>query len=149
MLIALKCAENAALRGEVPVGACVVDGKGELIAEAGNRTIADSDPTSHAEILAIRAAAQKTGNYRLTECAVYTTIEPCVMCAGALVSARIKRLVFGASDERYGAVRTHFELCDSQVLNHRIGIEGGVLADECASLMKEFFREKRTRSLPE
>ena len=143
MRIALKTAEEAARGGEVPVGACVVDVGGELVASAGNRTISDNDPTAHAEILAIRAAAKKIGNYRLTECSVYTTIEPCVMCAGALVNARVSRLIFGAADERYGAVRTQFDLCDNAVLNHRIDVVSGVLEVECRSLMKNFFKAKR------
>ena len=143
MQSALESAVRAGRRGEVPVGACVVNADNVIIAAAGNRTISDNDPTAHAEILAIRRAAQKTGNYRLTGCAVYTTIEPCVMCAGALVNARVSRLIFGASDERYGAVRTQFDLCDNEVLNHRIDVVAGVLEEECRSLMKNFFKAKR------
>lgn len=140
---AIEAAREAEALNEVPIGACLVDESGELLAVAGNRTRADSDPTAHAEILILRAAAKKIGNYRLTDATVYTTIEPCAMCAGALVNARIKRLVFGAADERFGAVETHFRICDSSSLNHRMEIISGVLADECRSLMQDFFRRKR------
>ncbi len=143
MQIALAEAEKARDLEEVPIGACIVSAEGELLAVASNRTITNSDPTAHAEILALRAAAEKLGNYRLTGTTVYTTIEPCAMCAGALVNARVSRLVFGAHDERFGAVETKFRLCDSQELNHRMKIESGVLADECRLLMQEFFRERR------
>ncbi|MEJ7848878.1 MAG: tRNA adenosine(34) deaminase TadA [Pyrinomonadaceae bacterium] len=143
MKAAIDAAEIAGEIGEVPIGACLIDENGELLAAASNRTIIDSDPTAHAEILAIREAAAKIGNYRLTGSTLYTTIEPCVMCAGALVNARIKRIVYGAADERYGAVETIFRLCDSEKLNHRIEITSGVLADECRSLMQDFFRKRR------
>jgi tRNA(adenine34) deaminase len=144
---AIEAAELAGRNEEVPVGACIIDFEGKLLAVAGNLTISTSDPTAHAEILVLRAAAQKIGNYRLTDTKVYTTIEPCAMCAGALVNARIKRLVYGARDERFGAVETHFGICDSSSLNHRIEIESGVLADECRALMQEFFRAKRIKNL--
>jgi tRNA(adenine34) deaminase len=140
---ALQAARAAAELGEVPIGACLIDADGRLVASASNRTITDNDPTAHAEILVLREAARIIGNYRLTGMTVYTTIEPCVMCAGALVNARIKRLVFGAHDERFGAVETLFRLCDSEKLNHRIEITSGVLAEECRALMQEFFRERR------
>ena len=140
---ALKSASEAAALGEVPIGACLVDEAGVMIASASNRTITDNDPTAHAEILVLRQAASAIGNYRLNGTTLYTTIEPCVMCAGALVNARVKRLVFGAHDERFGAVETVFRLCDSESLNHRIEITSGVLADECRSLMQTFFRERR------
>ncbi len=143
MRIALDAARSAAERGEVPIGACLVDVDGQLIASASNRTITDNDPTAHAEVLVVRQAASALGNYRLAGTTIYTTIEPCVMCAGALVNARAKRLVFGAHDERFGAVETLFRLCDSDALNHRIEIVSGVLADECRALMQEFFRERR------
>ena len=123
-------AKRAAELGEVPVGAVVVDANGEMLALASNETILRSDPTAHAEVLALRAAASELGNYRLTGVTIYTTIEPCVMCAGALVNARIARLVYGAHDERFGAVNTHFHVCSSPVLNHQIEITSGVLADE-------------------
>jgi tRNA(adenine34) deaminase len=114
-----------------------------MLAAAFNRTIADGDPTAHAEILAIRQAAQKIGNYRLLGTTLYSTIEPCAMCAGAMVNARIRRLVYGAADERFGAVRTHFGLCDSPLLNHRIEITSDILADESRRLMQDFFRARR------
>jgi len=144
MRMALAEAVSARDLGEVPIGAVVIDANGDLLAAASNRTIIDSDPTAHAEILALRIAAHKIGNYRLTGCTLYTTIEPCVMCAGALVNARIDRIVFGAHDERFGAVETKFRLCDSDDLNHRMEIVSGVLADECRELMQNFFRERRT-----
>ena len=143
MQIAISEAESARDRGEVPIGAVIVGPDGEILVVASNRTITDSDPTAHAEILALRVAAKKIGNYRLTGCTLYTTIEPCVMCAGAIVNARIARLVFGAHDERFGAVETKFELCDSEVLNHRMEIVAGILAEQCRDLMQNFFRERR------
>ena len=136
-------ARRAAGIGEVPVGAAIVDPQGELLALASNETILRSDPTAHAEILALRAAALHVGNYRLTGATIYTTIEPCVMCAGALLNARIARLVFGAHDERFGAVETHFQLCSSPKLNHQIDITSGVLAGECRLMMQDFFRARR------
>jgi tRNA(adenine34) deaminase len=139
---AIEAAVEARGRGEVPVGACVVIGD-QVIATAGNRTITDCDPTAHAEIVALRAAAQIIGNYRLTDAVVYSTIEPCAMCAGALVQARVKRLVYGASDPRFGAVESQFRICDSSSLNHRMEITSGLLEEECRTLMQEFFREKR------
>ncbi|CAN5764083.1 tRNA adenosine(34) deaminase TadA [soil metagenome] len=142
---AIEAAEVAGRNNEVPIGACLIDKDGKLLAIAGNRTITDDDPTAHAEILVLREAAKKIGNYRLTDTTVYSTIEPCAMCAGALVNARVKRLVYGARDERFGAVETHFGICDSSSLNHRIEIESGVLADECRALMQEFFRAKRIK----
>jgi tRNA(adenine34) deaminase len=143
MDVALTAAHRAIEIGEVPIGACIVDETGQLRGSASNRTIVDSDPTAHAEILVMRGFAGSIGNYRLTGATVYTTVEPCVMCAGALVNARIKRLVFGAYDERFGAVETLFRLCDSEKLNHRIEITSGVLAEECRALMQEFFRARR------
>lgn len=143
MRVALTAAYRAGQRGEVPIGACIVDEAGQLRTAASNRTIEENDPTAHAEIVAIRRMAHFIENYRLTGVTVYSTIEPCVMCAGALVNARIKRLVFGAHDERFGAVETLFRLCDHESLNHRIEITSGVLADDCRRLMQEFFRAKR------
>ena len=139
---ALAAAHEARERGEVPVGTCVVAGE-ELLAVAGNRTRTDLDPTAHAEVVALRAAAAKSGNYRLTEAVVYSTIEPCVMCAGALIQARVRRLVYGASDERAGAVESHFRVCETDFLNHRIEVTAGVLEAECRELMQEFFRARR------
>jgi tRNA(adenine34) deaminase len=140
---AIGAAREAATRGEVPVGACVVGGDGELLALAGNRTRTDCDPTAHAEVLALREAARKVGNYRLTGAVVYSTVEPCAMCAGALVQARVKRLVYGARDEKAGAVESVFRVCDASSLNHRMGLTSGVLERECRALMQEFFRSRR------
>jgi tRNA(adenine34) deaminase len=142
---ALVAAHEARQRGEVPVGACVVAGDA-VLAVAGNRTRTDQDPTAHAEIVALRAAAAKVGNYRLTDAVVYSTIEPCVMCAGALIQARVSRLVYGARDERAGAVESHFQVCDSDFLNHRIEVTAGVLEEECREIMQEFFRTRRGKS---
>lgn len=146
MQLALLEAEKAREIHEVPVGAVIVGPDGEILAAASNRTIIDSDPTAHAEVLALRIGAKKIDNYRLTGCTLYTTIEPCVMCAGALVNARFSRLVFGAHDERFGGVETKFRLCDSEDLNHRMEIVSGVLADESRSLMQAFFRERRKQT---
>ena len=140
---ALREAREAAGRGDVPVGACVVGAGGELLASAGNRTRADCDPTAHAEVLALREAARRAGNYRLTGAVVYSTVEPCAMCAGALVQARVARLVYGARDERAGAVESVFRVCDASSLNHRMELSAGVLSDDCRALMQEFFRERR------
>jgi tRNA(adenine34) deaminase len=139
---ALAEAVLAAGRGEVPIGACIVS-DGEMVASGSNRTIGDNDPTAHAEMIALRLAAAKLNNYRLTGVTVYTTIEPCAMCAGALVNARVARLVYGAADERFGAVVTHFGIGTSDTLNHRIEVTGGVLAAECRNLMQDFFRARR------
>lgn len=146
MRIAIAEADMARDLDEVPIGACIVDAEGNILAAASNRTITNSDPTAHAEILALRAAADKIGNYRLTGTTMYSTIEPCVMCAGALVNARVARLVFGAHDERFGGVETKFRLCDSPELNHRIEIVSGTLANGCRELMQDFFKMKRAGS---
>jgi tRNA(adenine34) deaminase len=139
---ALRAAYEAGARDEVPIGTCVVVA-GELLAVAGNRTRTDCDPTAHAEIVALREAARKSGNYRLTDAVVYSTIEPCAMCAGALIQARVKGLVYGATDEKAGAVESHFHICDAEQLNHRVEIIKGVLEAECRALMQEFFRGRR------
>lgn len=149
MRVALEEARLAGERGEVPIGACVVSADGELIGRAGNATIGESDPTAHAEVYALRMAGRDTKNYRLTGATLYATIEPCVMCAGALVNARIARLVFGARDERFGAVVTRFRLCDNEALNHRMSIESGVLESECGEIVSSFFRIKRERARSE
>jgi len=143
---AIYIAREALNKGEVPVGAIVVSAEGSILAAESNRPITDHDPTAHAEILALRTAGQRTGNYRLTGATLYATIEPCVMCAGALVNARVKRLVYGASDERFGAVDTHFNICTSPDLNHRIEITRGVLAENCRKLIQDFFKAKRKGS---
>ena len=139
---ALAAAHDAGRRGEVPIGACIVTHE-TVVAVAGNRTRTDQDPTAHAEIVALREAAAKLGNYRLTDSVVYSTIEPCVMCAGALIQARVGRLVYGARDERAGAVESHFRVCDTDFLNHRIEVTAGVLEDECREIMQDFFRARR------
>jgi len=146
---ALAAAEAAREAGEVPVGACVVASDGRLLAVAGNLTRTDCDPTAHAEIIALREAARAMGNYRLTGATIYSTIEPCAMCAGALVQARIKRLVYGAPDERAGAVESQFQLCDAEVLNHRMEISSRILEAECRALMQQFFRERRKTRIGE
>ncbi|HEY2961035.1 MAG TPA: tRNA adenosine(34) deaminase TadA [Pyrinomonadaceae bacterium] len=140
---ALAAAQEAQAGGEVPVGTCIVSGD-QLVAISGNRTRTDCDPTAHAEIVALREAARKLGNYRLAGVDVYSTIEPCAMCAGALVQARVRRLIYGAADERAGAVKTRFRICDTDFLNHRIEVREGVLEEECRALMQEFFRGRRT-----
>lgn len=140
---AIEKAREATKSGEVPVGAVIVSIDGDILAAASNLTITNTDPTAHAEILALRIAAAHIGNYRLTGTTVFSTIEPCAMCAGALVNARVKRLVYGAADERFGAVESKFKICDSPDLNHRIEITAGVLADECRRLMQEFFQARR------
>ena len=142
---AFRAATEARLRAEVPVGACIVSA-GEMLAVAGNRTRTDSDPTAHAEIVALREAARKLGNYRLNDAVVYSTIEPCAMCAGALIQARVRRLVYGARDERAGAIDSHFGICATDFLNHRIEITAGVLEAECRTMMQEFFQARRIMS---
>lgn len=139
---ALAAAIEAERLGEVPVGACIV-ANDEILAVAGNRTRTDQDPTAHAEIVALRAASAKLSNYRMSGAIVYSTIEPCVMCAGALIQARVSRLVYGARDERAGAVESRFRVCDTDFLNHRIEITAGVLEEECREIMQEFFRRRR------
>jgi len=142
---ALAAAHEARGRGEVPVGTCIVKGD-ELLAVAGNRTRTDQDPTAHAEVVALREAARRVSNYRMTDAVVYSTIEPCVMCAGALIQARVRRLVYGARDERAGAVESRFKVCDTDFLNHRIELTAGVLEEECRQVMQDFFRERRLAS---
>jgi len=139
---AVEAAREARGRDEVPVGTCIVSGE-TLLAVAGNRTRTDCDPTAHAEVIALREAARLAGNYRLIDAVVYATVEPCSMCAGALVQARVRRLVYGAKDERAGAVESRFRICDTDFLNHRIEITSGVLEPECRALMQEFFRGRR------
>ena len=143
---AIEAAENARNLDEIPIGACLIDNENRLIAAAGNRTITDCDPTAHAEILVLREAARKIGNYRLNDTTVFTTVEPCAMCAGALVNARVKTLVYGTKDERFGAVETLFRICDNSSLNHRIEIISGILAEDCRRLMQDFFRAKRRKT---
>ena len=145
---ALALAGQSAGEGEVPVGAIVVI-DGAIAGRGSNAPIAHTDPTAHAEILAIREAAALTGNYRLTGATLYCTLEPCVMCAGALVAARIQRLVFGARDLRFGGVRSKFQVADSPLLNHRVEVVEGVLAVECVERLRAFFESLRRASAPE
>ncbi len=138
----LRAAREARTRDEVPIGSCIVAGE-KLLAVAGNRTRTDCDPTAHAEMVALREAAQNCGNYRLSDATVYSTIEPCAMCAGALIQARVKLLVYGARDEKAGAVESHFHICDARHLNHRVEVVKGVLESECRELLQEFFKTRR------
>lgn len=146
MRLALEQAQLGAAAGEVPVGAVLVQ-DGVVLAAGYNQPIAAHDPSAHAEIVVLRKAAQALGNYRLSGSTLYVTIEPCTMCAGAMIHARVTRLVYGAPEPRSGAVCSHFRLLDAEVYNHRIQYEGGVLADESSSLMTEFFRERRRTSI--
>jgi tRNA(adenine34) deaminase len=144
MRIALAEAQAAAARGEAPIGAVVLDPTtGDIIARAGNSPIGLSDPTAHAEILALRAAAQRLGNYRLTGLTLFVTLEPCAMCAGAISHARIGRLVFGATDEKGGAVVSGARFFDQPTCHWRPEVEGGVLSEESATMLKAFFRARR------
>jgi tRNA(adenine34) deaminase len=142
MAAALEEARAAAALGEVPIGAVVVR-CGEIVARAGNRPVTLSDPTAHAEILALRETARMVGNYRLDGCTLYVTLEPCPMCAGALVHARVDRLVFGARDLRFGGVRTKIRIADSDLLNHAVEVVEGVRAADCLELLQSFFRMRR------
>ena len=141
---ALAAAREAQTRDEVPIGTCIVVG-GRLLAVAGNRTRTDCDPTAHAEIVALREAARTFGNYRLSDATVYSTIEPCPMCAGALIQARVKLLVYGAPDEKAGAIESHFHICEAHHLNHRVEVVKGILEAECRELMQEFFKKRRQK----
>jgi tRNA(adenine34) deaminase len=139
---ALRLAGEGARGEETPVGAVVVV-EGEIVGRGWNSPVARNDPTAHAEILALREASTRIGNYRLPGATLYSTLEPCVMCAGALVAARVARLVFGARDLRFGGVRSKFRLADSDLLNHSVEVTEGVLAVECMELLQEFFRARR------
>lgn len=139
---ALQLAGEAQRNGEVPVGAVVVV-DGQIRGRGFNSPIRLKDPTAHAEILALREAAASIGNYRLENATLYATLEPCIMCAGALVAARVARLVFGARDLRFGGVRSKFRLADSELLNHRVEVVEGVRAAECLEMVKNFFERKR------
>ena len=142
MQAALLLAARAAASGEVPVGAVLVQGE-SLLAEGWNQPIAAHDPTAHAEVLALRAAGQSLGNYRLADTTLYVTLEPCLMCVGAIVHARVARLVFGAFDPKSGAVTSCMHGFDVPGLNHRVAATGGILAGECGALLKQFFRDRR------
>ncbi len=139
---ALELAREAECAGEVPVGAVVVR-NGRVIGRGRNRPVETNDPMAHAEIIALREAAAAIGNYRLEGTTLYSTLEPCVMCAGALVAARVERLVFGARDLRFGGVRSKFRVADSELLNHRAKVEEGLMGAECAELMQKFFNSRR------
>jgi tRNA(adenine34) deaminase len=142
MKIAVEEARACAEAGEVPIGAVLVR-RDEVLARGGNRTIRDCDPTAHAEIVLLREGARKLGNYRLTETTLYVTLEPCAMCAGAIVQARVPRVVYGADDPKGGAYRTCFELLTSAKLNHQVEVTPGVLAEEASSLLQSFFAARR------
>jgi tRNA(adenine34) deaminase len=139
---ALRAAQRALEAGEVPVGAVVVCGD-RIVGRGWNRNITDNDPTAHAEIIALREAGATVGNHRLAECELFATIEPCSMCAGALVHARIRRLVYGADDPKAGAVRSVMQVLNHPQLNHKVEVRGGVLAGRCAELLQTFFKGRR------
>ncbi len=140
---ALEQARMAAKTGEVPVGAVLTNAEGKILAQAFNQPISLCDPTAHAEILALREAAKRAGNYRLLGCTIYVTLEPCPMCAGALVYARIKRLVFATHDPKAGACGTIFNIVDNKYLNHRIQVCAGLLAEKAQKLLQDFFKQRR------
>ena len=140
---ALRCAARALEAGEVPVGAVVVC-EGRIVGRGWNRNIGDADPTAHAEILALREAGASVGNHRLGECELFATIEPCAMCAGAMVHARIRRLVYGAADPKAGAVRSVMQVVNHPLLNHKMEVRSGVLAGRSAEVVQEFFRGRRS-----
>jgi len=146
MAQALACAREAEAAGEVPVGAVIADAAGAVLARAANAPIARHDATAHAEILALRAAGEVLRNYRLPGCVLYVTLEPCPMCVGALVHARVARIVYGAADPKSGACGSAFDLASSAKVNHRIEVLGGVLAEESAALLRRFFAVRRGSS---
>ena len=141
---ALNLAQRAASEGEVPVGAVLVYNN-EMLAEGWNQPISRHDPSAHAEIMALRNGAEVLKNYRLPDTTLYVTLEPCIMCAGALVHARIKRLVFGAFDPKGGAVQSNFTILDSNKLNHRVDYRGGVSGNECGKIIQDFFKARRKK----
>lgn len=143
MKLAINLAKDAAERGEVPVGAVVVL-DGEIVAQASNGKETSQLPTDHAELKAIEAAAQKLGRWRLSDCELYVTLEPCAMCAGAIVQARVRRLIYGARDPKAGAVESLFQIVTDPRLNHRAQVTAGVLTEDCSSLLTEFFRRRRS-----
>ena len=142
MCHALRLAERASAEGEVPVGAVMIK-DGEVVGEGWNRPIATHDPSAHAELLAIRAAAAAVGNYRLLDTILYVTLEPCVMCAGAIIHARVARVVYGAGDPKTGAAGGAVDIFAAPFVNHRVAVEGGILAEECGRLLTEFFKQRR------
>ena len=146
MQLALEQAELAAERGEVPVGAVLVDAQGTVLASDGNRLIEYNDPTAHAEMVVLRQAGRKLANYRLSGATMYVTIEPCVMCAGALVHARVSRLVYGADDPKAGGVVSLYQVGRDGRLNHNLEVAGGILGEECAAVLRGFFQRKRKKT---
>jgi tRNA(adenine34) deaminase len=144
MRLALEQAFLAMQAGEVPIGALVIK-DGEVIGLGHNRTLADNDPTAHAEIIALRHAAARVGNHRLAGCVMFATLEPCAMCAGALIHARLSRLVYGAGDPKAGAAGSVLQVLNHPRLNHKMAVTSGVLEDECSQVLQRFFREKRHR----
>lgn len=139
---ALQLARDGAAFGEVPVGAVVVK-EGVIVGEGFNQPISAQDPTAHAEVVALRDAARRLGNYRLVDCDIYVTLEPCLMCCGALVHARVREVVYGADEPKAGSAKSRLQAFDLPHLNYRVALRGGVLADECAGLLSEFFRARR------
>ncbi len=146
MRLALAYAAQAAALDEVPVGAVIVSPEGRLLAGTGNCCIAANDPTGHAEIRALRAAAEKVGNYRLPGSTLYVTLEPCPMCASALLLARVSRIVFGAADPKSGGIQSVYRIGGDGCLNHRFSVTGGVRAEECGGILREFFRRRRKKN---
>lgn len=143
MRLAIEEAWKAYYEGEVPIGAVLTDGDGILICAEHNRIEQLHDATAHAEILALRSASKKLGRRRLSDCTLYSTVEPCAMCAGALVLCRVKRLVYGATDSKFGAAESLFNVVDNKFLNHRLEVTAGIFESECLELMKKFFAERR------
>lgn len=143
MRVAIDSAREAGAHGDVPIGAVVLAPGGEVLAAAGNGRELHQDPTAHAEVVALRRAAERWGEWRLEGCSLIVTLEPCTMCAGAIVASRIEQLVFGAYDEKAGAVASLFDVVRDPRLNHRVRVQGGVLADECGALLEAFFGERR------
>ncbi len=143
MLLAMEQARAAEEAGEVPVGAVIVSPEGEVVARGENRVLRDSDPTAHAEMVALRAAGRALGNYRLPGCTLYSTLEPCSMCSGAILHARVARLVFAASDPKAGACGSVLDVMNHPRLNHQVELVAGVLAQECGQMLTEFFRARR------
>lgn len=145
MQLALEQARLAAIADEVPIGAVLLGPGGDIWSQCHNLTISSNDPTAHAEIVALREAARNIGNYRLTGATLYTTIEPCIMCMGALIHARVRRVVFGAYDVKWGGCGSIYNMAEEKRFNHRIEVKGGILADACRILMRDFFVKKRAK----
>ncbi|MDU8924685.1 tRNA adenosine(34) deaminase TadA [Pasteurellaceae bacterium LIM206] len=149
MAYALELADKAEALGEIPVGAVLVDENGDIVGEGWNLSIVRSDPTAHAEIVALRNAGQRLQNYRLLNCTLYVTLEPCTMCAGAILHSRIKRLVFGAADHKTGAVGSRFHFFDDYKMNHQIQVTAGVLQQQCSEKLSAFFQKRREQKKQE